>query len=74
MVIRFLSESSGSKMSLPLRHFLVLAIRTINSDKGATKYQNVNTFKMHCKWRKSRVRFPDRKARNPSYQCTCVIA
>ena len=44
----------------------------IENDKDVTKDRNLNTFKMYCKRRKSRVRFPDRNAKNRLYACHCI--
>ena len=45
---------------------------SIGIDKDLTIDQNLNTFKMYCKRRKSSARFPDRKARNRLYACHCI--
>ena len=45
---------------------------SIGIDKDLTKYQNLNTFKMYCKRRKSSAWFPDRKAKNRLYACHCI--
>ena len=45
---------------------------SIGIDKDLTKDQNLNTFKMYCKRRKSSARFPDKKARNRLYACHCI--
>ena len=47
--------------------FSGFSFRAIDNDKGLTKDQNLNPFKMYCKRRKSGVRFPDRKAKTRLY-------
>ena len=54
------------------RKNIVVSKDSIGIDKDLTKDRNLNTFKMHCKRRKSSARFPDRKARNPLYACHCI--
>ena len=54
------------------RKNIVVTKDSIGIDKDLTKDQNLNTFKMYCKRRKSSARFPDRKARNRLYVCHCI--
>ena len=54
------------------RKNIVVSKDSIGIDKDLTKDQNLNTFKMYCKWRKSSARFPYRKTRNRLYACHCI--
>ena len=54
------------------RKNIVVSKDSIGIDKDLTKDQNLNTFKMYCKRRKSSARFPYRKARNRLYACHCI--
>ena len=54
---------SGGKLLVSIKN-IVVSKDSIGIDKDLTKDENLNTFKMYCKRRKSSVRFPDRKARN----------
>ena len=61
----------GGKL-LVSRKNIVVSKDSIGIDKDLTKDQNLNTFKMYYKRRKSSARFPDRKARNRLYACHCI--